>query len=608
MWSSRPQRSPRPWMDALQRIDCRRKRSRKARSLHTKSYFRYSATSWRKGEGEGTRLRALQGVFFLSGSGRPPPGSGEAGAIPREGVWDKSVINRREFARAAGLIAAATVASKLLGFVRESVIAARFGASGLTDAYVVAQTVPNLVWLVVGTALSTTVVPAYTAEHVRDPRRATQLYSSLMILVSAGTLLLAALMWGLTAPMIRLIAPGFPEERMALAVHLTRILLPMMFFLSVGAILTGVEQAHRRFTLPALAPVWQNLVVIASVLFLSGRLGIEAAALGLVVGTLAQTLAQLPGMRGLGRFRWSVDLGQPALADVGRLMTPVLLGMVVVQLSPVINRMLGSNLPPGSISALNYANLLFMLPTGLFTAAISTVLYPELSDRVAREDEGGALRLTRRGLDLGLLIGLPVALLMIVLGVPVVRFLFEHGAFDAHATRMTALGLAMYAAGLPAATTQDVLRRTYYARQDTRTPMAVNIGGVAVTILLSFLLVGPMGLGGLALAATVATWVQTLWLAAVLPGLHQALAGEAGKWLRILLASLAMTALDAAWARWAGVPGPGTGLLHQALWLAVAGLISAAAYGGALWLLRVPEVGELLSAGRRLWARRLAAS
>ncbi|MDI3299572.1 MAG: murein biosynthesis integral membrane protein MurJ [Bacillota bacterium] len=518
------------------------------------------------------------------------------------------VINKREFARAAGVIAAATVASKLLGFVRESVIAARFGASGLTDAYVVAQTVPNLVWLVVGTALSTTVVPAYTAEYVRDPRRATQLYSSLMILVSGGTLLLAALMWGLTAPMIRLIAPGFPEARMALAVQLTRVLLPMMFFLSVGAILTGVEQAHRRFTLPALAPVWQNLVVIGSVLLLSGRLGIEAAALGLLVGTLAQTLAQLPGMRGLGRFRWRVDLRQPALADVGRLMTPVLLGMVVVQLSPVINRMLGSNLPAGSISALNYANLLFMLPTGLFTAAVSTVLYPALSDRVARDDQAGALHLTRRGLDLGLLIGLPVALLMMVLGVPMVRFLFEHGAFDARATGMTALALAMYAAGLPAATTQDVLRRTFYARQDTRTPMAVNIGGVAVTIALSFALVGPMGLGGLALAATVATWVQSAWLALGLKGLRQALEGEAGKWGKILLASLAMAASEYAWQQVAGVPGPGTGILRQALWLGVATALSAAVYGAALWLLRVPEVGEVLAAGRRLVARRLAAS
>ncbi|MDI3317736.1 MAG: murein biosynthesis integral membrane protein MurJ [Bacillota bacterium] len=517
-----------------------------------------------------------------------------------------AVISKRQFAQAAGVIAVATVISKLLGFLRESVIAARYGASGLTDAYVVAQTVPNLVWLVVGTALSTTVVPAYTAEYVRDPKRASQLYSSLLILVSGGTLLLVAIMWGLTVPMIELIAPGFPASRMDLAVRLTRILLPMMVFLSVGAVLTGVEQAHRRFTLPALAPVWQNLTVIGAVLVFGGRAGIEAAAAGLLVGTLVQTLAQLPGMRGLGRFTWRVDLEQPALADVGRLMTPVLLGMVVVQLSPVINRMLGSSLPAGSISALNYASLLFMLPTGLFTAAVGTVLYPVLSDRVARGDEPGTLSLTRRGLDLGLLTGIPVALLLIVLGEPIVRFLFERGAFDSRATAMTSVALAMYAAGLPAATTQDVLRRTFYARQDTRTPMAVNIAGVAITIALSFALVGPMGLGGLALASTVATWVQTLWLGIGLKGLRGALEGEAAKWTRITLASLAMTAAAYGWERVAGVPGPGTGLLHQALWLVIAGLISVLVYGLALWLLRVPEVQEALSAGRRMLARRMA--
>ena len=502
-------------------------------------------------------------------------------------------MNRKDFARAAGLLTVLTVVAKFVGFLRQTVLNAYFGATATTDAWVAARTIPDLIWMVIATALSTTVVPAYTSEAVHDRARADRLASSLILIAALAGLIVGLPLWLLAEPILRLLEPGFTPEQIAQSASLSRVILPMMIWLGVSAVLTGVLQALRRFTAPALAPIWQNLAVITMIVIMASRWGIMAAAVGLLVGTMLQALGQLPGLRGTGfRFHWRIDWRQPALAEVGRLVLPVLAGMIVVQLNPVINRMLASMLPHGSLSMLENANLLYMLPVGLFTQAVGVVIYPALAERSEAGDARGRLRLLVRGLDLAVIVSLPVLAGIVLLGEPLIRLLFEHGRFGAAATAGTASALTMYALALPAAAGFELVRRTYYAAHETRRPMQVSVAAVVLNIALSFLLVRPLAQAGLALANAIATWFQFFVLSSGFKGLAAAMRKERGKWFRILLATLGMAAALGAFLLLWPAPGPATRIVTQAAWLAAAAAIGLGIYAALLELLHVPEWEE----------------
>lgn len=506
----------------------------------------------------------------------------------------------KRIARAAGLVMALFVLSRALGLLREIVIGARFGASADLDAYLAAFRLPDLLFtLVAGGALASAFLPTFSERLAHEDRAGAWELAAKVANLLVLTLTILALLAALCArPLVAgIIAPGFDAAQQALTVSLMRWMLVSTVIFGLSGLIMGVLNSFQHFLLPALAPALYNLAIIAAAWLLAPALGVRALALGVVAGAALHLLVQLPGLRHFGA-RWtpSLSLADPGVREVARLMAPRVLGLAVVQINFMVNIFLASDLPPGSISALNYAWLIMLLPQGIFAQAIATAAFPTFAHQAAR-GERQALRETFAGiLALLLFLTIPAAALLYQLRVPIISLLLERGAFDAAATRLTAYALAFYALGLVGHAVVEVAARAFYALKDTKTPVFVGAGAMAANIGLSLLLIGPLAHGGLALANSLATLAEMgvlLWL------LRARLGGRLGRGLhtsaaKTLAASAVMAAgtaillrLTAAW------PGPA-----QAL---AAGGGAIVLFALAAALLKSPELRGVVG-----WAARLS--
>lgn len=428
--------------------------------------------------------------------------------------------SRRQIAQAAGLVALLFAASRFLGLVREMVIGAQFGTSAELDAYLAAFRLPDLIfYLVAGGALGSAFIPTFTAclTHDQTGVRAWRLasaISSLVVLVTTGLAVVAAL---LARPLVaHVIAPGFDPAQQNLTVSLMRMMLIAPVIFGLSGIFMGILNSYQHFLTPALAPVLYNLAIILAAWLLAPRWGVYGLALGVVSGATAHLLVQVPALLGRGpRYQPLLGLDNPDVREVARLMGPRVLGLAAVQINFLVNANLASRLPEGSLAALNYAWLMMLLPQGIVAQGIATAVFPTLSAQVARS-ELGALRTTLGGALRAIIwLTLPAATGLLLLRVPLIRVLLERGEFTARSTQLTAYALAFFAFGLLAHSLLEVVTRTFYALHDTWTPVRVGVGAMALNVGLSLLLIKPLAHGGLALANTLATTLETaalLWL------------------------------------------------------------------------------------------------
>jgi putative peptidoglycan lipid II flippase len=395
--------------------------------------------------------------------------------------------------------------SKVLGFVRETVIAREYGATSLTDAYNAAYTIPYFLQMVLGMALVTSIVPVLTRHFMKGEDAEAWRVSSITLnwTVLAMAVLSLGGMGGARA-VVDLITPGFSEATAGLAASLTVIMFPSVVFMSVGMLFTGMLNARKRFAAAAFAPGFSNLVIIAAVL-LVGRYGVQYLAWGTLAGMAGAMLIQVPVLRRAGfRYTWNWDTGNQEVRGICLNLLPIFLGTAVNQVYLAINRYFASGLSEGSISALNYAGKLMNLPLGIFVLAVSSAIFPTLSEQAVREDRESLGLTLNRGLKMVLLVTMPAAAGLMALDTPIVRLLFERGAFDSLATRMTAGALFYFSAGMFAMAVNMVLTRAYYALGDVRTPLYTGLLSILVNIIASILLIRPLGHSGLALANTVA--------------------------------------------------------------------------------------------------------
>ncbi|MBE3591060.1 MAG: murein biosynthesis integral membrane protein MurJ [Firmicutes bacterium] len=509
-------------------------------------------------------------------------------------------------ARATLWVTFGSALSKPLGYARDAALAAVFGASATTDAFFIAQTIPQVLFATVAAGLSTTFVPVYTwRRREAGPEAAKRSTDIIFTAVLGAAVLLAAALWVLAPAAVGLVAPGFSGPARDLAVRLTRIMLPSMVFLGLASVSTAALQAHERFTLPAMIGIPYNLVLVASIVGLGTRTGVDAAAWGVVAAVAAQWLLLVPGMRRIGfRYRLSWDGRDPALRRTLALTAPVVVATGASQLGFVVDRMLASLLPEGRIAALSYANRLYGLPTGVFVAAVVTVAFPLLAQRAAARDLDGLRAALVRGLRLMTAFLTPVAAALVVLRLPLVQLLFQHGAFTADDAQETAVALGFFALGLVPLGALQLLQRAFFALQDTRTPMLLGVAGVAVNVAADLALVGPLAQGGLALGTSLNVAFQA---AALLWVLRKRLGGLGGRELAATAARAALAAsamvlvLEAAWpAVTAAVPGDG--VLRLALRVALVSAAGMGTYFAAAWLLGLRELralAELLPAGVR---------
>ena len=515
---------------------------------------------------------------------------------PDEGATQFALPSHGRLARAASLMAIATVASRILGLVREIVAAWLFGATQAKAAYVIAYYLPFFVQrLLLGGTLSIVFIPTLSRYLARnDLQEARRVSGSLFSLVFAMGAGMVAAGYVLAPLLVPIAAPGFTAsaELVSLTVHLTRIIFVAMLFLALAVFLTGFLQAHNDFTVAALAPVAFNITIIAGTLVLGPRIGIEGLAIAWIAGTAMQFLVQLPAARRYGLQPGPIDVRHPAVRDFGRLAVPAVLALAILEINAYVGRFFASLLaasPAASpVAVLDYAYEVVQAPAGIFAVSIATAVFPLLSRHAASGSHADLRTTASLALRTVLFVILPVTALVVVLRVPLVALIFQRGQFTPQATEAVAAALLGYAVGLPAIAGSYVVTRTYYALQDMGTP--VRIGGVMVVLnaLLASALMRPWGVGGIALAASI---VSVMNVGLLLWRLRQRLGRIDGRQIAssLLRSGVASLIAGAAGAAVVALVRP-HGLVGHSLQVGAALGAGGVAYLGACYLLRVNEL------------------
>lgn len=425
--------------------------------------------------------------------------------------------------RNAGIIGAATLLSRILGFVRDMVTASYLGTSIYADAFFVAFRIPNLLRRLFGEgSLTAAFVPVFSTYLADGKRLEAKEIAQTAMTLTAICLTIVTILGIIFSPLIiSFIAPGFAEtpEKYELAVFLNRLMFPYILLISLVALAMGILNADNHFLTPALAPVLLNLCMIATALGLSRLLGNAASALaiGVLAGGLAQLLLQLPMLRKHG-FPWRLRFSfrHPAIKRIITLMGPSLIGLAITQITIFINTLLASYLVDGSISYLYFADRLIQFPLGIFAVALGTAVLPTLSRAAAGKEWQDFSVTFSLALRLLIFITIPAMAGLITLSKPIVFLLFERGHFGAHSTTMVSQTIIAYASGLWAYAALRIIVPAFHSLQDTKTPVKVGAIALLVNLICALVLMQFLEHLGLALATAISSAVNCLLLLLIL--------------------------------------------------------------------------------------------
>ena len=519
----------------------------------------------------------------------------------------------RGLLHSSALVGGATMVSRVLGLVRDVVLANLVGATSNADAFFVAFKIPNFLRrLFAEGAFAQAFIPVLTETREKGGLEAVRGLVDRVTGVLGGILLLLTTVTILAAPLVALVfAPGFASDvgKLSLTADLIRITFPYLFLISMTGFAGGILNAYGRFGVPAFTPVLLNLSLISAALFLAPTFQepVYALALGVMLAGLLQLLFQIPSLYGLDlvpRPRW--DTKHPGVKRILTLMIPALFGVSVSQINLLLDTVLASLLPAGSVSWLYYSDRLTELPLGIFAIAVATVILPNLSSQQARAkaaDKDPAFAATLHwALGLIVLVALPATAALVVLAKPILTTLFQYGAFSPEDVDKAAWSLRAYSVGLTAFMLIKVLAPGYYARQDMKTPVRIGIIAMVSNMVMNPLFIFPLmwvfdlGHVGLALATSVAAWLNAglLYRGLRREGLLRgATKLRQSRTIHILIAIIVMLGVlwlclpDANW--WRGAVA-----LHRGLAMTALVMAGGLAYGAALWCLGL-RLGDLKS-------------
>ena len=452
-----------------------------------------------------------------------PPGS-TSGAAPAGPGGDSAAAR---LARSAGVVGAATLASRLLGLVRDQVLAYLFGAGNAMDAFNVAARIPNLLReLFAEGAMSAAFVPTFMRRLTNDGRPAAwRLGNQLLNALAAvtGAFVVAGIVFA--EPLVWLLAGsyGAVPGKLELTVLLTRILLPFLTLVAVAAAMMGMLNSLNRFFMPALSPAMYNAGIIASgalLVPLMPGLGLDpivGIAIGALLGAGGQVALQAPALHREGfRYRATLDPSDAGLLHILRLMGPGTLAGAAAQINLLVNTVLATGQGTGAVTWLRFAFQLMYVPIGLFGVSIAAATLPVVSRHAAREELDGVRAAVSRALRLMLVVNVPATVGLIVLGAPIVELVLERGAFTPTDTAATAAALLFYAPGLAGYSAVRIAVPCFYALGSSLTPACISMGAVALNVALNLVLVEIMGYRGLALGTSIVALANAVTLLAVL--------------------------------------------------------------------------------------------
>ncbi|HVF77349.1 MAG TPA: murein biosynthesis integral membrane protein MurJ [Solirubrobacteraceae bacterium] len=515
-------------------------------------------------------------------------------------------------ARNTAIFSFLTGLSRIAGLVREVVASSYFGTSGPFSAFTVAFQVPNLVRsLFADAALSAAFVPVFTELLEQGNKRDAYRLASTFVVLIAAALTVISVFFVLVAPWIMppLTGDDFSAELDQLMVGLSQVLFPIVLLLGLNGLLVGILNAYDHFTIPALAPLVWNVVIIAVLVALKphfeGPDELYAYAIGVLAGTFVQLVMCVPVLRKLEfAFEWSgISFRDERVKQVLALMLPITLSLGLINFNLFINSTLGSTVSEAVPRAIDAAFRIYMLPQGMFSVAVATVLFPALARLAARRDVDGLRKLTGTGMRQIFLLLIPAAACTLVLAEPITRLVYERGAFDAESTEIVAEALFWFSFSLPFAGVNLLLTRTFFSLQRPWLPTGLGAATLVINLVVALALVGPYGIGGIVFATAVASAAMTVGQAHYL---RRELGGqlEGAETMRALVRMLVAAAVLAAvsYLLWLGLDKLlGRSLPAQIVSVGGGLVAGIAAYMAVVVALRVPEAEQI----RALVAARL---
>lgn len=421
---------------------------------------------------------------------------------------------KRELMSSAAMISIFTLLSKALGFIREVMIANRFGSGMETDTYFVAMTATVIIMSTLGAALNTTLIPIFSEIGEKYGKKGKLKYlNNIFNIVLIITIIIVILGYIFSPLVIKVLAKGFQGEQFDLAVTLNRIGLPIAILLGFSYVFSGLLHSSQIFGPPAISGLPYNFVFLIYLFFFAKESNVITLMVVSVIAALAQFLILVPAVNHMGyRYKPEINLKDKYLNKAIVLVFPVLIGSAVQQINVIIDKTLASDLIEGSISALSYASKINEMVIAVFIMAITTVIFPMLSQAFSQDNNEKVKEILGQGINIILIITVPATIGILVLAEPAVYLFFQRNAFDELATYMTSQALIYYSIGLIGSSLRLMLNRVYYSLQDTKTPMINGVIAVVINLVLNLILVKPMAHSGLALATSISATVTTIML------------------------------------------------------------------------------------------------
>ena len=406
-----------------------------------------------------------------------------------------------------------TLLSKVIGFSREMVLTYAYGTTMQADAYITALSIPDVLFTAIGAALATTFIPLYNENKMIGGReRSLKFTNNIINIVIMISIIISVCSIIFAKPLVKLFAMDFVGEKLQLTINYARIMIPSIIFIGLKNIMVSYLQLNDSFVATGLVGFPYNAIVIASIL-ISTKTSIYVLPIGTLIGMASQfIILYIVARKKEYKYKPYINLKDNQLKKMGALIAPVFIGVAVNQINSIVDKSLASTLGDGVITALNTANRLNQFVMGLFIATIVTVVYPMLSKLSLNEDKSRFIDTISKSVNSIIILVIPISVGAIALAQPIVKLLFQRGAFNEYSTYLTSSALVFYSIGLIGSGLRDILGKVFYSLQDTKTPMLNGALAMGINIVLNLILIKFMGHTGLAFATSLSSIIGILLL------------------------------------------------------------------------------------------------